>query len=101
VLHGVASVVTNLTREPRRGSLGGGWWFQLRLAAEKRKKKIWRVGFFGKFFCWWFRNVLAYLLFIFEAQPVSCFSRKRREHRDLRCASAENEESIERRERTE
>jgi hypothetical protein len=51
VLHGVASVVTDLSREPRRGSLlvvAGG--FRWRLAAEKRKKKnFWRVGFLENF----------------------------------------------------
>jgi hypothetical protein len=50
VLHGVASVVTDLTREPRRGSPGGGWWFRLRLAAEKRKKKNFgELGFLENF----------------------------------------------------
>jgi hypothetical protein len=41
VLHGVASVVTDLSREPRRGSLlvvAGG--FRWRPAAEKRKKLL-------------------------------------------------------------
>jgi hypothetical protein len=87
VLHGVASVVTDLTREPRRGSPGSGWWFRLRLAAEKRKKKFGELGFLENFSVG-FRNVLAYICFFFfsffRRSEVLCFSQKRREHREKR-----------------
>ena len=117
VLHGVASVVTDLSREPRCGSvpvvaaaveiwttkhhrkseerttknhrgpcftawprwlqiwaeshaMGLSWWWLVVSGGgwllRKEKKKFWRVGFFGKFFCWWFRNVLAYLFNFFS-----------------------------------
>ena len=81
LLHGVASVVTDLSREPRRGSLlGGGWWFQVVAGCwEKKKKRFWRVEFIGKIFCWWFRNVLAYLL-----QPKTKRAIERRERTEWR-----------------
>jgi hypothetical protein len=63
----LASVGPDLRKEPWV-SPGGGWWFQV-VAAEKRKKKFWRVGFFGKFLCWWFQECscifLSFLFFIF------------------------------------
>jgi hypothetical protein len=75
---------------PRRGSLC--WWFQV-VAAEKRKKKFWRVGLYKK----------VYLLVVsgmfFNPFRASAENEESTERRDR--ASAENEESTERRESTE
>jgi hypothetical protein len=82
----LASVGPDLRKEPwvspeKVAGLTHRWWWW---KEKKKKKKCLAVAL-----CWW----------LTEAQPVSCFSRKRRETERRDCASAENEESTGRRER--